>query len=191
MIRATTRGYKVIRFEFAHARIVMGAIVLILSLLSGTAGGAEFTFGSYLVKIEADDSAIMTTTDYQITVENEDLILTRLTAPYTGTLSTSYVADLDKDGNFEVVVTSRHDAGRETAMRVFSWNGQLLEPVTTAPLPDEYGAGYRGGDEFVVDGGHLVRIFQVHEAIGDAWQPTAAVRRLRYSFQDSTWTPAP
>ena len=191
MIRTMPRGDKVIRFEFVQARIAVGTAALVLSLLSGPVGGADFTFGNYLVKVQADDSAIMTTTDYQITVENADLILTRLTAPYTGTLSKSYVADLDRDGSFEVIVTTRHDAGRATELHMFSWNGQLLEPVKAAPLPDEFSAGYRGGDEFVVDGGHLVRIFQVHEQTGDTWEPTAAVRRLRYSFRDSTWTPAP
>jgi hypothetical protein len=115
------------------------------------------------------------------------LVLTRLTAPYEGTLSKRFVTDLDGDGDFEVVVTFSHDQGRATGMHLYTWNEYLLEPVEVAPLATADAQGYRGGDEFAIVDGALVRVFQVYAERDDVWQPTAAQRRLRYSLRESRW----
>lgn len=156
-------------------------------LLAPHAAAAEFDFGPFHVSVAADTSGVMTTSDYQVVVSDPERVLTRLTAPYQGTLSKSFVVDLDRDGSFEVVVTFSHDQGHTTGIHVYSWNEYLLEPVAVAPLAADDAVGYRGGDEFAIVDGAIVRIFQVHEERDDVWQPTAVQRRLRYSLAESRW----
>jgi hypothetical protein len=167
---------------------------LLLIVLTGgpvLAQGASFDHGPYHIEVQANTDALMSTTDYEITVANEELTLTRLLAPLEGTLSKSFVTDLDRDGGFEVVVTFSHDEGQQTGLHIYRWKEYLLEPVAVAGLDDVQSIGYRGGDEFAVIDGVLVRIFQVYEQTGDAWQMTAVQRRLRYSVQESRWVADP
>lgn len=156
-----------------------------------SAVGGEFDFGGYHVHVFADSDDTMGTPNYQIMVANDELTLTRLTAPYEGTLSNSFVADLDGDSNFEVVVTYADDRGHRTGLDVYTWQEYLLQPVRLADLSPAQTAGYRGEDQFAVSNGKLVRIFQIYAESGGEWQPTAAQRRLRYSFAESRWIDDP
>lgn len=171
----------------------LNALIPLMVLLGGAvpAWGASFDHGPYHIEVHANTDALMSTTDYEITVANEELTLTRLLAPFEGTLSKSFVTDLDRDGGFEVVVTFSHDGGQQTGLHIYRWNEYLLEPVAVAGLDDVQRSGYRGGDEFAVIDGVLVRIFQVYEQAGDVWQATAAQRRLRYALQESRWVADP
>lgn len=148
---------------------------------------ASFTFGPYAVSVAADPDMGLTSRDYQITVSDQDLVLTRLTAPFAGTLSKSFVADLDRDGSFEVVVTYSDPDTRATGIKVFSWREGLLAPRPVAALDAGQSQGYRGGDEVMVTDGRLVRLFQVYAEQDGAWAPTTAQRRLSYSFDKSRW----
>jgi len=162
-----------------------------IALVPAPALAAGFEYGPYRIEVQANTDALMSTTDYEITVANEELTLTRLLAPFEGSLSNSFVTDLDRDGAFEVVVTFSHDEGQQTGIHLYRWKDYLLEPVVVAGLDDVQSAGYRGGDEFAVIDGVLVRVFQVYEQNGEAWQATAAQRRLRYALQESRWIADP
>jgi hypothetical protein len=170
-------------------RPAMGlAASALLVMLPGAAGASgQHVFGDYRIGVTADTTAVLSPTEYQITVENAELLLTRLTAPYQGTLSNSFVADLDRDGRFEVVVTYSHGAGRATELDVYTWTGELLQPLAVAALAPAQQQGYRGEDEYAVKDGTLVRMFQVYEQVDGAWQPTATRRQLRYSFATASW----
>ncbi|MEX2481817.1 MAG: hypothetical protein WD928_13245 [Gammaproteobacteria bacterium] len=154
---------------------------------SGAAPAVEFEFGSYRIMVEADTSGVMTTNNYEISVANPELTLTRLIAPHPGRLSKSYVADLDRDGAFEVVVTFSHSEGQQTGLHLYTWEAYLLQPVRVAALEGPQLEGYRGGDEFAVVDGELVRVFQIHQLVDGHWQPTAAQRRLRYALREARW----
>ncbi|MGE0861286.1 MAG: hypothetical protein AB7I01_08480 [Gammaproteobacteria bacterium] len=148
---------------------------------------AAFTFGPYTVSVAADPDIGLTPRDFQITVSDQELVLTRLTAPFAGTLSKSFVADLDHDGAFEVVVTYSDPDSRATGIKVFSWRDGLLAPRPVAALDAGQSQGYRGGDEVMVADAHLVRLFQVYAEQDGEWTPTTAQRRLSYSFEKSRW----
>lgn len=147
----------------------------------------SFTFGPYAVTVAADPDVGLTPRDYQITVSDQELVLTRLTAPFAGTLSKSFVADLDRDGGFEVVVTYSDPDSRATGIKVFSWREGLLAPRPVAALDAGQSQGYRGGDEVMVVDGRLVRLFQVFAEQDGEWAPTTAQRRLSYSFEKARW----
>ena len=164
-----------------------GLLAAALAVGSGTALAAEHRYGNYRITVTADSAATPFVPEYQVTVEDADMLLTRLRAPYDGTLSNSFVADLNKDGRFEVVVTFTHADGLETEVRVFSWNASLLEPIRLAELDAAQQQGYRGGDEFAISNGELVRLFQIYEQVGGAWTATASRKRLRYAFATAKW----
>ncbi len=163
------------------------AAALGLALSCAPAAAAQHEYGSFHVAVEDDTSAILSASDYQILVEQDALLLARLTAPYQGTLSNSFVADLDHDGAFEVVVTFSHDQGRASGVHLYTWKDHHLQPLAIAALDAAQAEGYRGDDQYAVDNGELVRIFQIYEASGDTWVPTARQRRLRYSLQERRW----
>lgn len=167
--------------------VAQGGAVWLGLLLFTTAGATEHDFGGLRIAVDADVSAYVSASDYQITVANEELLLTRLTAPYLGTLSNSFVADLNKDGNFEVVVTFTHTGGTQTGIHLYTWSEFRLQPIKVAALAGGQLTGYQGGDQFAVAGGELVRIYQVHKETENGWEPTAERRRLRYSLADSRW----
>lgn len=174
-------------YDWRRSAAGLALILASAALPPGVTANDRHVFGEFVVTVSADASAVISPTEYQVTVENAELLLTRLTAPYQGTLSNSFVADFDRDGRFEIVVTYSHGAGHATELDVYRWNEYLLEPVVIGALQPAQQAGYQGGDEFAVRDGNLVRMFQVYEQVDGHWQPTAARRQLRYSFATATW----
>ena len=171
------------------ANLFMRAFIVtpLVFAAAGAASAGQHRFGDYLVTVSAEPAVTPVAADYQVTVENAELVITRLTAAYNGTLSNSFVADLDKDGSFEVVVTFSDAEGHDTGIDVYSWNSYLLEPIRLAELDEGQMQGYRGNDEFAVSDGKLLRIFQIYEEVNGTWSATAARRQLRYSFADARW----
>lgn len=170
------------------SRLFAAALLAALAASFQVGAVGQHQFGGYLVTVMADATAVLSEADYQVTVETEELLVSRLTAAYDGTLSNSFVADLDGDGEFEVVVTFSHPDGYESDIHIYSWNEYLLQPLTVAELDDTQKLGYRGNDEFAVHEGQLVHMFQVYEEIGGGWSPTTDRRRLHYSFEHARWT---
>lgn len=145
------------------------------------------TFAAFTVAVTPDPDPSASGPQYQITVRDSDLVLARLSAPYSGSLSKSYVADLNHDGAFEVVVTYTQAETQATVIKVFTWKNELLQPIKLAELDDQQKQGYRGDDEVAVVAGKLVRLFQIYEARDGGWAATATQRRLHYGFDSNRW----
>lgn len=167
-------------------------VALLLALAGPTqAADAALTqtvFGAYTVTVAPDPESTLSGAEYQVTVRNDQLLLSRLSAPYSGTLSKSFVADLNRDGAFEVVVTYTEATAHATVIKVYSWKDDLLQPLKLADLDTQQALGYRGDDEVAVADGKLVRLFQIYEQQNGEWAATAAQRRLHYSFDSGRWT---
>ncbi len=171
---------------------VFAAALTALAVTPGVQAAAEVApnqtaFGAFIITVAADPDSTLSGAEYQITVRNEDLLLSRLSAPYSGSLSKSFVADLNHDGAFEVVVTYTEAATHITAIKVYSWKNDLLQPVKLAELDAQQKQGYRGDDEVAVVDGKLIRLFQIYEEHDGEWAATASQRKLRYSFDSSRW----
>jgi len=173
------------KFLLSHRAVLI--CIVIAWPLSASAEG-QYQFGNFSVTVAPDTSSVLSGADYQVTVETEELIVSRLTAPYGGTLSNSFVDDLDGDGEFEVVITFSYPEGQESTIHLYSWSEYLLEPVRVAHLDAVQSEGYRGNDEYAVQNGRLIRMFQVYEQVGAEWSPTAEWRRLHYAPGQSRWT---
>jgi len=177
-------------FKMYESLSKLSAALLVAAALGPLAAHAvgQHQFGNYRVTVAPDAQSVLSDADYQVTVENEELLLSRLTASYTGTLSNSFVADLNEDGGFEVVVTFSHPDGHLNKIHVYSWKEHLLQPMRVADLDDSQKLGYRGNDEFAIRNGQLIRMFQIYEEMNGNWSPTASRRQLRYSFKSERWT---
>ncbi len=147
----------------------------------------QSTFATFTVTVSPDLDPTSSGPQFQITVSDADLVLARLSAPYSGSLSKSFVADLNRDGAFEVVVTYTQADTQATVIKVFSWSNDLLQPLKLAELDEQQKQGYRGDDEVAVIDGKLVRLFQIYEPLDGGWAATAAQRRLHYLFDDGRW----
>ncbi len=124
---------------------------------------ADVTFGAFSVTVAPDPDTTLSAAEYQITVRNEELLLARLSAPYNGVLSKSFVADLNHDGAFEVVVTYTEAATHATVIKVYSWKDDLLQPVKLAELDEQQKAG----------------LSRRRRSGGHGWQAAAPVPGLR------------
>jgi hypothetical protein len=171
--------------------IFIAAFLVLDPVSSAPAAGhptpMQSTFGAFTIAVTADPDTSSSDAQYQITVHNEDLVLARLSAPYSGSLSRSFVADLNHDGAFEVVVTYTEASAQATVIKVFSWIDDLLQPIKLVDLDDQQRQGYRGDDEVAVIDGKLIRVFQIYEARDGGWAATAARRKLHYAFDGGHW----
>lgn len=172
--------------KFSSFHRAMAFCIAIASPLIANAVG-EYQFGDFFVTVTPDASSVLSGADYQVTVATEELIVARLTAPYRGTLSNSFVGDLDSDGEFEVIVTFSYPEGDESTVHLYSWDEYLLKPVRVAQLDEMQRQGYRGNDEYAVQNGRLIRMFQVYEQVAGKWTPTTERRRLHYVPGQSVW----
>ncbi len=159
----------------------------VVALASSPVSAAQHAFGDFQIHIADDGNDAASASDYQITVENQELLLTRLSASYEGRLSNSFVADLNQDGAFEVVVTFTYAGGDKTDIHLYTFDEHLLKPLKVARLDASQSVGYRGADQFAVADGKLVRIYQLYEQADGEWTPTAQQRRLRYSLDEGRW----
>ncbi len=155
--------------------------------VTGPAAPMQNIYGAFTVVVTPDLDSTSFGAQYQITVRNEELVLARLSAPYSGSLSKSFVADLNRDGAFEVVVTFTEAGTQATVIKVFSWKDDLLQPIKLAELDDQQRQGYRGDDEVAVVDGKLIRLFQIYEQRDGGWAATAAQRKLHYLFDGGRW----
>ena len=147
----------------------------------------QSTFAAFTVTVTPDPDPTSSGPQYQITVRDAERVLARLSAPYSGSLSKSFVADLNRDGAFEVVVTYTQADTQATVIKVFTWKADLLQPIQLAALDDQQGQGYRGDDEVAIIEGRLVRLFQIYEPRDGGWAATAAQRKLHYAFDGGRW----
>ena len=149
--------------------LVAGLTVLIPIGAAAPVGGEsapmQSTFAAFTIAVTPDPDPTSSGAQYQITVRDADLVLARLSAPYSGSLSNSFVADLNRDGAFEVVVTYTQADTQATVIKVFTWKNELLQPMKLAALDDQQKQGYRGDDEVAVLDGKLVRLFQIYEPL--------------------------
>ena len=170
-----------------HKQTFLATLILLLPLAVRVQAAPAQQFGDYSVAVAADTGAPAAALTYEITVENAGLTVSRLTAPYHGVLSNSFVADLNHDGAFEVVVTYSDGGGHATEVKVFTWKSDLLQPLKVVDLAEAQRQGYRGEDEFAVTDSKLIRVFQLYEQQNGEWTATANRRKLHYSFEDARW----
>ena len=163
------------------------AVLLLSSNVLSVATEQLHNFGSYRVVISPDISNSLSLHAYQIIVEQDDFLLTRLLAQSPGTQSSAYVVDLDSDARFEVLVTFALGEREKAVVHFYEWLEGQLVARKLPELSEEQSKGYKGNDEFAIKENKFLRIYQVYEKVESSWVPTNLKRHLELSYSGWEW----
>ncbi len=111
-----------------------------------------------------------------------------VTGERDGTIRSVWVADLNGDRRFQVlVVTQSAGSGSYGAVAIYDWTGAEVVPRKVADLSPAQRVGYQGHDEFRLEGNTLVREFPVYREGDTNVSPTGGRRRLIYNSTANGW----
>jgi hypothetical protein len=136
-------------------------------------GRGSVDAGSYMI-LHSDSSAIKYTTT---------------TGDLDGLIVDVYNADMDVDGNPEILIEAKSkDTTSYTSIYAFEFNNNKANKLDFPRLNSSYRKGYRGGDNFYIRDGKLIREFPIYSGNGKDAQPTGAKRQLEYGLRSNEFT---
>ena len=142
---------------------------------------AEFVFGKYTILISTNVASILSKNDYTVSVSTGDLTLSRLTVACDYENITAFVADLDLDSKFEVIVVS----GRaKSSLDAFTWTGHELQKFDISTEVESVPGMTRLQNFYEVKKNKLVQQFKVSSRGG---QSGPVWKTYIYSVIDKKW----
>jgi hypothetical protein len=108
---------------------------------------------------------------------------TTTTGDLDGTITDVYNADMDTDGNPEILIQSK---GKDTVnyAKIYAFefnNNNAANKLDFPKLTNSQKKGYRGDDNFYIKDGKLIREFPIYDGNDKAAKPTGAKRQLEYN----------
>lgn len=129
--------------------------------------------GSYMI-LHSDSSAIKYTTT---------------TGDLEGNIIDVYNADMDVDGNPEILIQARSkDTINRTSIYAFEFNNSKADKLDFPRLNQSQRKGYRGDDNFYIRDGKLIREFPIFNGTGKDAKPSGAKRQLEYGLRGNEFT---
>jgi hypothetical protein len=114
---------------------------------------------------------------------------TTTTGDLEGTITDVYNADMDQDGNPEILITANAaDTVHFTNVYPFEFNGSQARKLDFPKLTRKQAKGYRGKDNFYIKEGKFIREFPIFEGEGSAAKPGIARRVLEYGLRGNSFT---
>ncbi|WP_374951157.1 PliI family lysozyme inhibitor of I-type lysozyme [Mucilaginibacter sp.] len=114
---------------------------------------------------------------------------TTTTGNLDGTITDVYNADMDTDGNPEILIQSKgKDTVNYAKVYAFEFNDNDANKLDFPKLTNSQRKGYRGEDNFYIREGKLVREFPIYESNDSAAKPTGARRQLEYSLRSNSFS---
>jgi hypothetical protein len=111
------------------------------------------------------------------------------TGDLDGSIVDVYNADMDVDGNPEILIQAKSkDTTRYTSIYAFEFNNNKANKLDFPRLNNSYRKGYRGGDNFYIRDGKLIREFPIYSGSGKDAKPTGAKRQLEYGLRSNEFT---
>ena len=111
------------------------------------------------------------------------------TGDLDGTITDVYNADMDMDGNPEILIRSKgKDTVNYTKIYAFEFNNSNADKLDFPKLTGLQRKGYRGNDNFYIREGKLIREFPIYDSNDAAAKPTGAKRQLEYSLRNNGFT---
>jgi hypothetical protein len=105
-----------------------------------------------------------------------------------GMLVNAWAADLDRDGNFEVIVATKSaGGGRYGKVGIFTWSGAGLKEKECPELTKAQMTGYMGQDTFQVSRNNLHRTFPTFRQKGNDPARRSGSRTLRLNLSKFRW----
>lgn len=127
---------------------------------------------------------------YELLVEENTLALARMEVNQQGVLNDAWRADLDSDGNPEIIVAIGQLKGTNLGwVDIHEWDGHKFSSVRVnhqLPIGDEE---YSGHDQFSVSNGNLMREIPQFKLAGDSTVPTGKKLLYRYDMHANQWRP--
>lgn len=114
---------------------------------------------------------------------------TTTTGDLDGAISDVYNADMDLDGNPEILIQSK---GKDTVsyakIYAFEFNNNEADKLDFPKLTGSQRKGYRGNDNFYIKEGKLIREFPIYDSNDSTAKSTGAKRQLEYSLRRNSFT---
>jgi hypothetical protein len=121
--------------------------------------------------------------------DSADQKYTTTTGDLDGTIVDAYNTDMDVDGNPEILIQSRgKDSTNYLTMIAFEFTGSKANKLELPRLTSSQRKGYRGGDEFYITDGKLMRKFAIYQGSGKEAKPTGAQRVFEYGLHNNSFT---
>ncbi|MEZ2339389.1 hypothetical protein AB6735_27340 [Mucilaginibacter sp. RCC_168] len=129
--------------------------------------------GSFMI-LHSDSSAIKYTTT---------------TGDLDGAIVDVYNADMDLDGNPEILIQAKSkDTTNYTSIYAFEFSNNKANKLDFPRLNSSQRKGYRGSDNFYIRDGKLMREFPIYSGSGKEAKPTGAKRQLEYGLRGNEFT---
>ncbi|MBD1387286.1 hypothetical protein IDJ75_18500 [Mucilaginibacter rigui] len=114
---------------------------------------------------------------------------TTTTGDLDGTITDVYNADMDLDGNPEILIQSKgKDTVNYARIYAFEFNNNDADKLDFPKLTSSQRKGYRGNDNFYIKEGKLIREFPIYASNDSLAKPTGAKRQLEYSLRSNNFT---
>lgn len=114
---------------------------------------------------------------------------TTTTGDLDGTIVDAYNADMDVDGNPEILIQSKSkDTTKYASIYAFEFNNNQANKLDFPRLNNSQRKGYRGNDNFYIRDGKLIREFPIYDGSGKDAKPTGAKRQLEYGLRGNEFT---
>ncbi|NOW95469.1 hypothetical protein [Mucilaginibacter sp. SG564] len=129
--------------------------------------------GSFMI-LHSDSSAIKYTTT---------------TGDLDGAIVDVYNADMDVDGNPEILIQAKSkDTTNYASIYAFEFSNNKANKLDFPRLNNSQRKGYRGNDNFYIRDGKLMREFPIYSGTGKEAKPTGAKRQLEYGLRGNEFT---
>ncbi|MBL4677840.1 MAG: hypothetical protein JKY70_16800 [Mucilaginibacter sp.] len=106
-----------------------------------------------------------------------------------GAITDVYNADMDNDGNPEILIQAKaKDTVSYARIYAFEFNGNDANKLDFPKLSSSQRKGYRGDDNFYIKEGKLIREFPIYSSNDSLAKPTGAKRQLEYSLRSNNFS---
>lgn len=114
---------------------------------------------------------------------------TTTTGDLDGTITDVFNADMDNDGNPEILIqTKAKDTVSYARVYAFEFNGSDANKLDFPKLTSSQRKGYRGNDNFYIKEGKLIREFPIYSSNDSLAKQTGAKRQLEYSLRSNSFS---
>lgn len=97
--------------------------------------------------------------------------------------------DMNMDGNPEILIESKaKDTINYINIYAYEFVGNRTSKLNFPQLTAKSKKGYRGGDEFSIKGGNLIREFPLYDGSGKTAKPSGKKKVLQYGLRDDVFT---
>lgn len=121
--------------------------------------------------------------------DSADMKYTTTTGDLEGSIVDVYNSDMDLDGNPEILIQAKaKDTSNYAIIYAFEFTNSKANKLNFPKLTQSQRKGYRGNDNFYIQGGKFMREFPVYDGNGKDAKPTGQKRLLQYGLRNNEFT---